>query len=122
MQATRAPDSGGITPTICRAGREPQFLTRTVGLPCAASDEGFAPSSRSSTRGFATQVVETDTDEISSKKPLAIALQPARTLSGRVIYADTGKPVPNVRVGVRGFDQLRLGLGAAPTFFDHDRS
>jgi RNA polymerase sigma factor (sigma-70 family) len=63
---------------------------------------------------FATQVVETGTDEISSKTPLAIALQPARTLSGRVTYADTGKPAPNVRVAVRGFYQPGPGLG--PTF------
>jgi RNA polymerase sigma factor (sigma-70 family) len=72
---------------------------------------------------FATQVVETETDEISSKKPLAIALQPARTLSGRVTYADTGKPVPNVRVGVIGFNQVGLGNLGAPTFFtttDHE--
>jgi RNA polymerase sigma factor (sigma-70 family) len=72
---------------------------------------------------FATQVVETETDEISSKKPLAIALQPARTLSGRVTYADTGKPVPNVRVGVIGFNQVGLGNLGAPTLFtttDHE--
>jgi RNA polymerase sigma factor (sigma-70 family) len=73
---------------------------------------------------FVTQVVETDTDENSSKNPLAIALQPARTLSGRVTYADTGKPVSNVRIGVRGFDQIRLGLGSPPptlfTTTDHE--
>lgn len=49
---------------------------------------------------FVTQLVQADTDEASLKKPLSIALQPARTLSGRVTYADTGKPVRNVRVTV----------------------
>ena len=63
---------------------------------------------------FATQVVEIDTDENSLQKPLAVALQPARTISGRVTFADTGMTVPNVRVAVTGFDQFRQGLGGAP--------
>jgi beta-lactamase regulating signal transducer with metallopeptidase domain/protocatechuate 3,4-dioxygenase beta subunit len=33
-------------------------------------------------------------------KPIAIALQPARTVSGRVTYADTGRPVPHATVVV----------------------
>ena len=63
-----------------------------------------------------------DTDENSSKKPLAIALQPARTLSGRVTYADTGKPVPNVRVGVNGIRPGSTLAWAALRIFHHDRS
>ena len=31
-------------------------------------------------------------------KPIAIALQPARTIVGRVTYADTGRPVPHALV------------------------
>jgi beta-lactamase regulating signal transducer with metallopeptidase domain/protocatechuate 3,4-dioxygenase beta subunit len=33
-------------------------------------------------------------------KPIAITLQPARTLSGRVTFADTGRPVPHATVVV----------------------
>jgi hypothetical protein len=45
---------------------------------------------------------------------LSFALQPARTITGRVTYADTGKPVARARVTVSGFDQFQLGVGARP--------
>ncbi len=34
-------------------------------------------------------------------KPIAITLQPARTITGRVTYADTGRPVPHAPVQVQ---------------------
>jgi RNA polymerase sigma factor (sigma-70 family) len=110
------PDNLPGWPRTVVSDAEGRFTVRGVG-------RGFRAFLTFVDPRYATQVVETDTDEISLKKPLAIALQPARTISGRVTYADTGKPVPNVRVGVMEFDQLRLGLGAPPPFFtttDHE--
>ena len=63
---------------------------------------------------FAGQVIEIKSDAASLTKPLSFALQPARTLTGRVTYADTGKPAPNARVTVGGFDQQQPGVGARP--------
>jgi hypothetical protein len=63
---------------------------------------------------FASQVIEINTDADSSTKPLSLALQPVRTVTGRVTYADTGKPVPHARVSVTGFDQFQVGVGARP--------
>ena len=110
------PDNLPGWPRTVVSDAEGRFTVRGVG-------RGFRAFLTVVDPRYSTQVVETDSDEISLKKPLAIALQPARTISGRVTYADTGKPVPNVRVGVMEFDQLRLGLGAPPPFFtttDHE--
>jgi hypothetical protein len=63
---------------------------------------------------FTSQIIEINTDADSSTKSLSLALQPARTITGRVTYADTGKPVPRARVTVSGFDQFQLGVGARP--------
>ncbi len=63
---------------------------------------------------FSSQVIEINTDAASTTKPLSFALQPVRTITGRVTYADTGKPVTNARVMVSGFDQAQIGLGARP--------
>ncbi len=51
---------------------------------------------------FASQVIEINTDAASTAQPLSFALQPARTITGRVTYADTGKPVPHARVTLNG--------------------
>ena len=37
-------------------------------------------------------------DGNSDSTPLTIALQPARTLTGRITYADTGQPVANALI------------------------
>jgi beta-lactamase regulating signal transducer with metallopeptidase domain/protocatechuate 3,4-dioxygenase beta subunit len=54
-------------------------------------------------------------------KPIAITLQPARTIVGRVTYADTGRPVPRALVAPAGtfFEadaegRFRLLTGVAP--------
>jgi hypothetical protein len=69
---------------------------------------------------FFNQSIEVDTVADPGAKPLSIALQPARTISGRVTYADTGKPVLNARVIVTGFDQLQVGVGARPFLSETD--
>ena len=71
---------------------------------------------------FASQVIEINTETDAAPAPLTFALQPARTISGRVTCADTGKPVPHAQVTVNGFDQLQPGVGlrAIVTMTDAD--
>jgi hypothetical protein len=49
---------------------------------------------------FAPQTFEAATD--ADAKPLKVTLQPARTLTGRVTYADTGRPAAHATVHVGG--------------------
>jgi protocatechuate 3,4-dioxygenase beta subunit len=49
---------------------------------------------------FALQRIEVPTDDPSASKPLTAALVPAQVLTGRVSYADTGKPVPHAPLEV----------------------
>jgi hypothetical protein len=51
---------------------------------------------------FASESIEINTDAASAAQPLHFALKPVRTVTGRVTYADTGKPVPHARVTVYG--------------------
>jgi RNA polymerase sigma factor (sigma-70 family) len=51
---------------------------------------------------FASKVIEVNTDAASTSHPLSFALQPAMTITGRVTYVDTGKPVPHARVALNG--------------------
>ncbi len=44
---------------------------------------------------FALQRIEVKTDSASESKSMTAALVPAQVVSGRVTYADTGKPVPH---------------------------
>jgi RNA polymerase sigma factor (sigma-70 family) len=53
-------------------------------------------------------------------KPITIALQPGRTIVGRVTYADTGEPVPHALIGITGYrhradaeGRFRIGIEAA---------
>jgi RNA polymerase sigma factor (sigma-70 family) len=69
---------------------------------------------------FTNQLIEITTDATSTSPPLSFALQPARLITGRVTYADTGKPVPNAEVHVAGFDQFQPGVGARPIMIAAD--
>ncbi len=69
---------------------------------------------------FISQGIEINTDADPNAKPMTLALQPARTLSGRVTYADTGKPVPHALVVAIGFDQAQKGVGARSILTDTD--
>ncbi len=55
---------------------------------------------------FARQYIEINTDSAPATKPLSFALQPARTITGRVTYADTGQPVPHAQITTLGFNPL----------------
>ena len=63
---------------------------------------------------FASEVIEINTDAASAAQPLSFALQPVSTITGRVTYADTGKPVPHARVTVAGL-VYRNGVRVPPT-------
>jgi hypothetical protein len=69
---------------------------------------------------FASQSIEVATDDASSAKPLTLALAPARTVTVRVTYADTGKPVPHAQVSITRFDQQQLGGGPRPIISETD--
>jgi RNA polymerase sigma factor (sigma-70 family) len=60
---------------------------------------------------FSNQLIEIDTDDASTTKPLSFALEPARTITGRVTYADTGKAVPHARVTVSGIYKAEIDGG-----------
>ncbi len=69
---------------------------------------------------FSNQSIEVDTDAASTAKPLSIALQPARTLTGRVTYADTDKPAHHARVGIGGIARAQAGVGPRPMVTETD--
>ena len=54
---------------------------------------------------FISQIIVVNTGPPATTVPLSFVLQPARALTGRVTYADTGKPVPHAVVRVAGFKQ-----------------
>ena len=56
---------------------------------------------------FALQMIEVETDNSPDAKSVTMALRPAQIITGRVTYADTGKPVPHAPliVNARGGGQ-----------------
>jgi hypothetical protein len=56
---------------------------------------------------FARQMFDVETENSADAKPVTMALRPAQIITGRVTYADTGKPVPHARliVNARGGGQ-----------------
>jgi RNA polymerase sigma factor (sigma-70 family) len=51
---------------------------------------------------YAQQQLEIETDNTSDSKQVSFALQPAQIITGRITYADTGKPVSHAQIGVDG--------------------
>ena len=49
---------------------------------------------------FARQRIVVDTDGTAGTKQLTAALEPAKVITGRVTYADTGQPVPHATLGI----------------------
>src|SRR5205807_1665767 len=52
---------------------------------------------------FARQRIVVDTDGTAGTRSLTLALEPARVITGRITYADTGKPVPHASLEVVAF-------------------
>jgi RNA polymerase sigma factor (sigma-70 family) len=50
---------------------------------------------------FALQEITVETDDAAESKPMMLALEPARIITGRVTYGDTGKPVVHAKVAVQ---------------------
>ena len=50
---------------------------------------------------FALQEIRIETDDAAESKPMTLALEPAKIITGRVTYGDTGKPVAHAKVAVQ---------------------
>ncbi len=49
---------------------------------------------------YARQRIVVDTDDAPESKPVRVALQPAKVFTGRITYADTGKPVAHAPIEI----------------------
>jgi RNA polymerase sigma factor (sigma-70 family) len=58
---------------------------------------------------FASQMIDVETDDAPGAKLLKTVLQPAKIFTGRVTYADTGKPVPHAQLQVMASGEGQLG-------------
>jgi RNA polymerase sigma factor (sigma-70 family) len=88
----RVNDASGW-PAPVASDADGRFSLRGVGRGARATLEVFDPR-------FAVQRMEAATDAPGDAKPLTAKLQPARTVTGRVTYADTGRPAARAEVRV----------------------
>ena len=44
-----------------------------------------------------------DTDNTSDPRSITITMEPAKVITGRVTYADTGKPVPHASIEIMSY-------------------
>jgi RNA polymerase sigma factor (sigma-70 family) len=65
---------------------------------------------------FALQSIVVNTDGTAESKPITMALQPAQNITGRVTYADTGKPVPHAVLMVSSQQQADFEADAEGRF------
>jgi hypothetical protein len=72
---------------------EGRFTVRGVG-------RGVRVTLRINDPRFALQSVEVDADGAPGPKQLTVALEPAQSVSGRITYADSGKPARGARIFV----------------------
>jgi protocatechuate 3,4-dioxygenase beta subunit len=68
---------------------DPRFATETILIQVGAGADPVPP-------GFASPNITVEAGP--DPKPIAIALKPAEIVTGRVTYADTGRPVPHALV------------------------
>jgi hypothetical protein len=96
-----------------------RFTVRGVaqGLQVAiqADDPRFDPSLITLQTGeglpLGGRIPTVQVDPSPDAKPITVALQPARTVIGRVTYADTGRPVPHAAVVLGAFQYQADGEG-----------
>ena len=65
---------------------------------------------------FALQEITVETDDAAESKPMTLALEPAKIITGRVTYGDTGKPVVHAKVAVHA----RRLIPRRASFFETD--
>jgi len=70
--------------------------------------------------GFANQTIQVQTDDREGPKEVTYALRPSTIVEGRVLAADTGRPIPCAVVSV-GSSVHSLFSGAGPQFPADDR-
>ena len=107
------PDDLPGWPRPVTAGDDGRFTLQGIG-------PGLRVSLSAHDSRFSNQNLEFDTDAASDTKTLTMALQPARVISGRVTYADTGKPVPHARVSVTGNNLSQPVVEPRPFFSETD--
>lgn len=107
------PDDLPAWPSPAITGADGRFTLRGVGTGVRLFVSVLDPR-------FTSELIDIDTDTIADEKPLSLVLQPARTLTGRVTFADTGKPVPHARVIVSGFEKIEFAVAARPVLTETD--
>jgi RNA polymerase sigma factor (sigma-70 family) len=91
-------------------------LGRGVSIVLAISDPRFASwwasvetAGAVGSPAFAPLMAKLKVEDGAGSRPITVALQPAQTLTGRVTYADTGKPVPRAPIAVASRSNDRGG-------------
>ena len=73
---------------------------------------------------FARQTIEVETDNSADAKSVTMALRPAQIVTGRITYADTGKPVPHAPLIINATRIINTRGGGQrvtrPTYFQTD--
>ncbi len=83
-------------PASVSSDAEGRFAIRGVGRGLRALLMADDPE-------YARQRIIVDTDESPESKPVRVALEPAKVFSGRVTYADTGKPAPHAPIEILSY-------------------
>ncbi len=58
---------------------------------------------------FARQIILVETDGTAGSRTVTAAMEPARVITGRITYGDTGQPVPHAIVNVWAYRGTRAG-------------
>ena len=98
-RVSKAPIScGGSTRSACRPGPGLRSPTPRAGFTVRGAGQGLRVILTIDDPRFARQNINVDTDNTPSSKPVILAVQPARTIVGRIVAADTGKPIAHAIV------------------------
>ncbi len=87
-------------PGPARSDSDGRFTIRGIGRNCRASLLVRDPR-------FARQHIVVDTDSPAQSKSFNVALEPAKVVTGRVTFADTGQPVPHAQISIGAVRETR---------------
>jgi RNA polymerase sigma factor (sigma-70 family) len=104
LSQTRAPSDGvaywwmnandfPAWPRPVTSDADGRFAMRGIGRNVGVSLTARHPK-------FALQHIEIETDGTAESKSITVALEPAKMITGRVTYSDTGMPVPHMQLAV----------------------